>query len=154
MFVTTRTLSRAGLLAKLSNWWRRGLVILVTKNLMVTLVELSISGNGRNLQKEKHHCNTLQIRSLRQRGKTQSSPQWRYMKTHLAFAKKAPKGRGVTTIDIEGDKSPPIIRNGQMSPPIFEILAQICCPPLRSALVRMTKKALKVTFSVCSASAG
>ncbi len=62
--------------------------------------------------------------------------------------------RGVTTIDIEGDKSPPIIRNGQMSPPIFEILALICCPPLRSALVRMTKKALKVTFSVCSASAG
>ncbi len=61
--------------------------------------------------------------------------------------------RGVTTIDIEGDKSPPIIRNGQMSPPIFEILALICCPPLRSALVRMTKKALKVTFSVCSSSA-
>ncbi len=60
----------------------------------------------------------------------------------------------ITTIDIEGDKSPPIIRNGQMSPPIFEILTLICCPPLRSALVRMTKKALKVTFSVCSASAG
>ncbi len=39
-FETTRTLPRAGLLAKLSNWWRRGLVILVTKNLMVTLVEL------------------------------------------------------------------------------------------------------------------
>ncbi len=51
--------------------------------------------------------------------------------------------RGVTTIDIEGDKSPPIIRNGQMSPPIFEILALICCPPLRSALVRMTKKSFK-----------
>ncbi len=27
-------------LAKLSNWWRRALVIVVTKNLMVTLVEL------------------------------------------------------------------------------------------------------------------
>ncbi len=48
--------------------------------------------------------------------------------------------RAVTTIDIEGDKSPPRFRNGQMSPPIFQMLALICCPPLRSALVRMTKK--------------
>ncbi len=37
---TTRTLPKAGLLAKLSNWWRRALVRGVTKNLMVTLVEL------------------------------------------------------------------------------------------------------------------
>ncbi len=35
---TTKILLRAGLLAKLSNWWRRALVRVVTKNLMVTLV--------------------------------------------------------------------------------------------------------------------
>ncbi len=40
MFETTRTLPRAGHLFKLSNWWRRALVSVVTKNLMVTLVEL------------------------------------------------------------------------------------------------------------------
>ncbi len=40
MSETTRILLRAGLLAKLSNWWRRALVSVVTKNLMVTLVEL------------------------------------------------------------------------------------------------------------------
>ncbi len=40
MFGTTRTLPRAGLMAKLSNWWRRALVRVVTKNLMVILVEL------------------------------------------------------------------------------------------------------------------
>ncbi len=39
-FGTTRTLPRAGRPAKLSNWWRRALSRLVTKNLMVTLVEL------------------------------------------------------------------------------------------------------------------
>ncbi len=33
-------LPRAGLLDKLSNWWRRALVSVVTKNLMATLVEL------------------------------------------------------------------------------------------------------------------
>ncbi len=38
-FGTTRTLRRAGLPAKPSNWWR-ALSRLVTKNLMVTLVEL------------------------------------------------------------------------------------------------------------------
>ncbi len=39
-FGTTRTLPRAGHPAKLSNWWRRALSRLVTKKLMVTLVEL------------------------------------------------------------------------------------------------------------------
>ncbi len=39
MFGTTRTLPRAGRPAQ-SNWWRRGLSRLVTKNLMVTLIEL------------------------------------------------------------------------------------------------------------------
>ncbi len=39
-FGTTRTLPRAGRPAKVSNWWRRALSRLVTKNLMVTLVEL------------------------------------------------------------------------------------------------------------------
>ncbi len=39
-FGTTRILLRAGLLAKLNSWWRRALFRVVTKNLMVTLVEL------------------------------------------------------------------------------------------------------------------
>ncbi len=39
-FGTTRTLPRAGRPAKPSNWWRRALSRLVTKKLMVTLVEL------------------------------------------------------------------------------------------------------------------
>ncbi len=39
-FETTRTLPRAGHLFKLSNWWRRALVSVVPKNLMVTLLEL------------------------------------------------------------------------------------------------------------------
>ncbi len=39
-FGTTRTLPRTGCPAKLSNWWRWALSRLVTKNLMVTLVEL------------------------------------------------------------------------------------------------------------------
>uniref|UniRef100_A0AAZ3S492 Uncharacterized protein n=1 Tax=Oncorhynchus tshawytscha TaxID=74940 RepID=A0AAZ3S492_ONCTS len=39
-FGTTKTLSRASHLVKLSNWGRRALVREVTKNLMVTLTEL------------------------------------------------------------------------------------------------------------------
>ncbi len=39
-FGTTRTFPRAGRSAKLSNWWKRALSRLVTKILMVTLVEL------------------------------------------------------------------------------------------------------------------
>ncbi len=49
------------------------------------------------------------------------------------------KLRAVTTRHW-GGQVPPIIRNCQMSPLIFEILALICCPPLHSALVRMIKK--------------
>ncbi len=45
-FGTTRTLPRAGHPAKLSNWWRRALSRLVTKNLMVTLVELDDHTEG------------------------------------------------------------------------------------------------------------
>ncbi len=48
-------------------------------------------GDRRNLQKDNHHCNTPPIWALWQCGRTQSSPQWRCMKTHLVFAKKAPK---------------------------------------------------------------
>ncbi len=83
-FKTTRTLPRAGLLAKPSNWWRRALVRVVTKNLMVTLVELH---DHLNLQKYKHHINTPTIWALCWCGQIQSSPQWRYMKTNLKFAK-------------------------------------------------------------------
>ncbi len=90
---TTRTLPKAGLLAKLSNWWRRALVRGVTKNLIVTLVELHdcINVDGRNLQKDKHHCNAPSIWALRRCGQTQPSLQCRHMKTHLELAKKAPK---------------------------------------------------------------
>uniref|UniRef100_A0AAZ3RG47 Transposase Tc1-like domain-containing protein n=1 Tax=Oncorhynchus tshawytscha TaxID=74940 RepID=A0AAZ3RG47_ONCTS len=42
-FGTTKTLPRAGLPAKLSNWGRRALVRQVTKNLMVTLTEFQSS---------------------------------------------------------------------------------------------------------------
>ncbi len=50
-----------------------------------------ICGERRNLQKDKHHCNTPPIWALCWCGQTQSSPQWRHMKTHLEFAKKHPK---------------------------------------------------------------
>ncbi len=73
-----RSLKRPGLfleLAKLSTWWRRALSRLVTKNL--------ISGDRRNLQKDKHHCNTPPIWDLCWCVQTQSSLQWSHMKTHL-----------------------------------------------------------------------
>ncbi len=84
-FGTTRTLPRAGRPAKLGNQCRRALSRLVTKNLMVTLV--IIFADGRNLQKDNHHCDTPPIWALWRFGPSKSSPQWRYMKTHLEFAK-------------------------------------------------------------------
>ncbi len=54
---------------------------------MVTLVELH-DRMWRNLQKDKHHCNTPSIWALWQCSKIQSSLQCRHMKTHLEFAKK------------------------------------------------------------------
>ena len=42
-FGTTKSLPRAGRMAKLSNQWRRALVMEVTKNPMVTLTELQSS---------------------------------------------------------------------------------------------------------------
>ncbi len=51
-----------------------------------------IRGDRRNLQKDKHHWNTPSIWALCRCGQTQSSPQWRCMKTHLEFAKKALRG--------------------------------------------------------------
>ncbi len=47
-----------------------------------------IYADGRNLQKVKHHCNTPPSCALWRCGQTQSSSQWRHMKTHLEFAKK------------------------------------------------------------------
>ncbi len=47
-----------------------------------------VCGDRRNLQKDKHHCNTPSIWALCWCGQTQSSPQWRHMKTHLEFAQK------------------------------------------------------------------
>ena len=61
-FGTTKTLPRAGRLAKLSNWGRRTLFRVVTKNPMVTLEFLC--GDGRTFQKENHLCSTPPIRPL------------------------------------------------------------------------------------------
>uniref|UniRef100_A0AAZ3NT00 Sleeping Beauty transposase HTH domain-containing protein n=1 Tax=Oncorhynchus tshawytscha TaxID=74940 RepID=A0AAZ3NT00_ONCTS len=54
-FGTTKTLPRAGHLAKWSNMGRRALVREVTKNLMVTLTELQefLCGDGKTFQKDK-----------------------------------------------------------------------------------------------------
>ncbi len=52
------------------------------------LSSMIICGDRRNLQKDKHHCNTPPIWALWRCGQTQSSLQWRHMKTHLEFAKK------------------------------------------------------------------
>ncbi len=53
------------------------------------LNSMIICGDRRNLQKDKHHCNTPLIWALWQCGKAQSSLQWRHMKKHLEFAKKS-----------------------------------------------------------------
>ncbi len=50
-----------------------------------------ICGDRRNLQKDKHHCNTPPIWALWQCGQTQSFPQWRHMKSHLEWSKKHPQ---------------------------------------------------------------
>ncbi len=90
-FGTTRTIPRAGHPAKLSNWWRRALSRMVTKNLMVTLVELHDHicrwEKPTEGQTSLQHCGLLWWC-----GQTQSSPQWRHMKTHLEFAKQHLKG--------------------------------------------------------------
>ncbi len=55
---------------------RKALVSMVTKNLMVTLIELMvICGDRRNPQKDKHHCNTPPNCALCRCGQMQSSPQ-------------------------------------------------------------------------------
>ncbi len=85
-YIWNRTLTRAVLLAKLSNWWRRALVSVVTKNLMITLVELHDHMWRINLQEDKHHCNTPPIWALWWCGQ---------VKTHEntpRINKKAPKG--------------------------------------------------------------
>ncbi len=46
-----------------------------------------ICGDRRNLQKDKHHCNTPPFWALWWCSQTQSSHQWRHMKTYLEFAK-------------------------------------------------------------------
>jgi hypothetical protein len=56
-FGTTKTLSRAGQLAKLSNRGRRSLVREVTKNPMITLTEF-LCGDGRTFQQDNHLCST------------------------------------------------------------------------------------------------
>ncbi len=90
----------AGLLAKLSNWCRRALVSAVTKNLMVTLVEL-YDHICRWWEKptEGHHYNTPRIWALWQCGQTQSSS----VKTHentLGICKRAPKDPQTTRNNI------------------------------------------------------
>jgi len=62
-------LPRAGLL---SNQWRRALARVVTTKLMVIPVEhqYTVYGDGRNLQNDKHPCNTPLIWALWQSGQT------------------------------------------------------------------------------------
>ncbi len=55
------------------------------------LSSMIICGDRRSLQKDKHHCNTPPIWALRRCGQTQSSPQWRHMKTHGNCKKKQKK---------------------------------------------------------------
>jgi hypothetical protein len=62
-FGTTKTLPRAGCLAKLSNRVIRALVKEVTKNPMITLTEL-LCGDGRIFQTDNHICSTPPIRLL------------------------------------------------------------------------------------------
>ena len=64
-FGTTKTLPRAGWLAKLSNRGRRALVSVVTKNLVVTdRAPEFLCGDGRTFQKDNHLCITPPIRPL------------------------------------------------------------------------------------------
>ncbi len=87
MFETARILLRAGLLAKLSDWWL-WLEWWPRTWWSLLLSSMIICGDRWNLQKDKHHCNAPLIWALLQCGKTQSSPQWRQKKTHLEFTKK------------------------------------------------------------------
>ncbi len=65
-------------------WWPRTRWSLLLNSMI-------ICGNRRSLQKDKHHCNTPPICALCWCGQMKSFPPWRHMKTHLEFAKKAPK---------------------------------------------------------------
>ena len=49
-------------------------------------------GDGRNLQKDNHHCNTRPIVALWQSGHTVASPQGKTHESPLGICKKAPKG--------------------------------------------------------------
>jgi len=59
---------------------------MVTKKLMVTLVELYDHIWRLEKLKDKHHCNTLLI--FMAEWPSQASPPCRHMKTNLEFAKK------------------------------------------------------------------
>ncbi len=65
-------------------WWRRTWWSL-------KLSSMIIYADWRNLQKDQHHCNTPPSWALWRCGQTQSSHQWRHMKTHLEFAEKQVK---------------------------------------------------------------
>ncbi len=91
-FGTTRTLTRAGCPAKLSNWWRRALSRLVTKNLMVhsswapwSYMQMGETYRSTNITATLH-------RSGLYGGVAKLNPlQWRHMKI-LGISKAAPKG--------------------------------------------------------------
>jgi hypothetical protein len=85
-FGTTKTLSRAGRLAKLRNRGRRALVREVTKNPMVTLTELQfLCGDGRTFQKD-NHLHQLGLCGRVARRKPLLSK--RHMTARLEFAKR------------------------------------------------------------------
>ncbi len=91
-FGTTRTLTRAGCPAKLSNWWRRALSRLVTKNLMVhsswapwSYMQMGETYRSTNITATLH-------RSGLYGGVAKLNPlQWRHMKI-LGISKTTPKG--------------------------------------------------------------
>ncbi len=90
-----RCLKQPGLFIELASWpnWpidgeRLWLVWWPRTWWSLCLSSMIICGDRRNLQKDKHHCNTPSIWALWQCGKAQSSLQCRHMETHLEFAKK------------------------------------------------------------------
>ncbi len=62
------------------------------------LSSMIICGDRRNLQKDKHHCNTPSIWAL-----WQSSPQWRQKKNTLGIYKKALRAWAWTQSNISGE---------------------------------------------------
>ena len=87
-FGTTKTLPKAGRLAKSSNRGRRALVWQVTKNPMVILTEL-LCGDGRTFQKDNNLCSTPPKSGLHGRvARRKPLLSKKHMTARLEFAKR------------------------------------------------------------------